>query len=344
MKIASQRTILVVDDDPDSVRVVSHALKWAGYEVCAAANATETHQFLADGIVPDLVLLDVNLPGVDGISLLKELRSRYRYVAVIFISGDSAIESVTRGLDSGADDYVTKPFDPRELLARVRSQLRIRDLTDQLRDANEKLKELVDTDDLTGLYNMRSLYQKLDSELSRARRFGRAVCVVMMDIDRFKSVNDSHDHLFGSYVLAEVGTIIRQSIRHIDLAARYGGDEFLIVLTETSAEGARIFCERLREAIEKRTFAHGLDKIRLTASLGFAITSQKSEDDSNPRNLVRAADTALYEAKRSGRNCVRQKSLDQEPVIDFAERKALRGQSPTESPAVPSRRRKRAKS
>src|SRR5690606_31562220 len=129
-------------------------------------------------------------------------------------------------------DYIPKPFVPLEFLARVRTQLRIKDLHDQLRLMNEKLKELVDTDDLTGLFNMRSLYQKLDVELARARRYQRQVGVVMMDMDYFKSVNDGHDHLFGSYVLSQVGAIIRKTIRTTDIAARYGGDEFLIVLTE----------------------------------------------------------------------------------------------------------------
>ncbi|MFN7729226.1 MAG: GGDEF domain-containing protein [Bdellovibrio sp.] len=182
--------------------------------------------------------------------------------------------------------------------------MRIKDLNDQLREANEKLKELVDIDDLTGLFNMRSVYQRLDFELERARRFNRQVAVVMMDMDFFKSVNDGHDHLFGSFVLTEVGAIVRKNIRNIDIGARYGGDEFLIVLTELSKEGAQIFCERLRKAIATKHFKNGPDEIHLTASLGFAITAI-GDIGTDARSLVRLADNALYEAKRAGKNCVR---------------------------------------
>lgn len=300
---AKERRLLVVDDDPDSLEIISEALSWEGYQVKTAASGPEALELLQDWR-PDLVLLDVNMPGVSGVQTLKDLRQREKYVSVMFISGNSSTEAVISGLDSGADDYIPKPFDPLELLARVRTQLRIKDLNDQLRVANEKLKELVDTDDLTGLFNMRSVYQRLESEMERARRFGRQVCVVMMDMDHFKSVNDGHDHLFGSFVLSEVGAIVKQCIRSIDLGARYGGDEFLIVLTETNAEGAMHFCERLRKEITGKLFKSGKDEMKLTCSIGFAITAP-GDNITDARGLVRTADHALYEAKRSGRNCIR---------------------------------------
>jgi two-component system, cell cycle response regulator len=187
-------------------------------------------------------------------------------------------------------------------LARIRTHFRIRDLTQQLIYVNERLKELVDTDDLTGLFNMRSLYQKLEFEIERGKRFQRDVCVVMMDMDRFKTVNDGHDHLFGSYVISQVGKIIKQCTRNIDIPARYGGDEFLMVLTEVNYEGAMLFCERLRKYIEKNLFKSGTDSIELTASLGFAIT--RPGETISARELVRRADHALYHAKRTGRNRV----------------------------------------
>jgi diguanylate cyclase (GGDEF)-like protein len=265
-----------------------------------------------------LILLDVNMPGMNGLDALKDLRHKEnKYVSVMFISGNTSTEAVIAGLDAGADDYIPKPFDPLELLARVRTQLRIKDLNDQLLRVNERLKELVDTDDLTGLFNMRSVYQRLESELERGRRFGRQVCVVMMDMDYFKSVNDGHDHLFGSFVLSEVGGVIRGNIRTIDLGARYGGDEFLMILTETNAEGAMKFCERLRRAIGTKLFKHGKDEIRLTCSIGFAITPP-GDSQTDARGLVRTADHALYEAKRAGRNCVRsieiQKIQEGDPI------------------------------
>lgn len=296
--------ILVVDDDPDSIDIVAEALRWEGYEVQGIDSGDKAVEFIKEW-EPHVVLLDNNMPGLNGIATLRKIRQEIEhYVAVIFLTGNSSTEDVINGLDAGADDYVIKPFDPLELLARVRAQLRIKELTDQLRAANEKLQELVDIDDLTGLFNMRSIFQRLDYELDKGRRYKRSVCVIMMDMDNFKGVNDGHDHLFGSFVLSEVGQIIKQNIRSVDLAARYGGDEFLIVLTEINNEGAHKFCQRLKNSIEKKTFSTGKDSIKLTASLGYAITAA-GQGDITPKELVRKADRALYGAKESGRNCIK---------------------------------------
>ena len=302
MQTAPIRRILVVDDDPDSLDIIAEALNWEGYEVRKASSG-ESCLLEMDSWQPDVVVLDVNMPHLSGIETLRKLKYKDPFVSVMFISGDTTTDDVIAGLDAGADDYIPKPFDPLELLARVRTQLRIKDLSDQLRVANEKLKELVETDDLTGLFNMRSLYQKLEHELLRARRTKGQTCVIMMDMDRFKSVNDGHDHLFGSFVLSEVGKIIRGSLRSSDIGARYGGDEFLMVLTDTTKEGAQWFCERLRKTIESHLFSNGEDQIRLTSSLGFALTSP-GDPNTDARSLVRTADVALYESKRSGRNRV----------------------------------------
>jgi two-component system cell cycle response regulator len=297
-----QRLIMAVDDDADSLRIVQHALEHEGYKVITCLSGGEALKKL-EGITPDLVLLDVNMPQISGLDTLKKLRFRKEYVAVIFISGNSGVHDVVTGLDLGADDYIRKPFNIYEVLARVRSQLRMKDIQDALKEANKKLKDLVDIDDLTGLYNMRSLYQRLDHEISRARRTGQLVGVVMMDMDNFKTVNDSHDHLFGSFVLSEVGKIIKQTIRTTDFAARYGGDEFLVVLVDSTEEGAKVFAERLRESILKYVFESGTDRIKLTSSLGLGLAHPKAKIDA--RALVRAADHSLYAAKESGKNCVK---------------------------------------
>lgn len=294
--------ILVVDDDPDSQKILATALDWDGYQVMTASSGAQALQLIEEWL-PDLLLLDVHMPGVSGLETLRAIRARELSVPVLLISGESDSQIVVQGLDLGAEDYIAKPFDPMVMLARVRTQLRIKGLHDQLRDTNEKLKELVDTDDLTGLLNMRSLYQRLELEFARGRRFHRSVCVVMMDMDYFKSVNDGHDHLFGSFVLSEVGKIIKNTIRNVDIAARYGGDEFLIVLTEVDIPGARAFCERLRKNISKFVFKNGEDNITLTTSIGFAIKSPE-DDKTDARELVRAADHALYAAKEAGRNRV----------------------------------------
>lgn len=315
MSVQQIRRILVVDDDVDSVEIIAEALNWEGYEVRKCLSGQEALEIMR-AWSPDLIVLDVNMPGISGVETLKTIKKQDPFVAVMFISGATSTDDVITGLDAGADDYIPKPFDPLELLARVRTQLRIRDLNEQLRVANESLKELVEMDDLTGLFNMRSLYQKLDQELHRARRFQRQVCVVMLDMDKFKSVNDGHDHLFGSFVLSEVGKIIRGILRAVDIGARYGGDEFLIVLTETTKEGAQRFCERLRDIIQNYVFSNGEDQIRLTASLGFAITPV-GEWDTDARSLVRTADVALYESKRAGRNRVCFREI---PALDVADK------------------------
>lgn len=295
-----ERLILVVDDDVDNLKLISAALRHEGYKT-EEAESGEAALATLQTIRPDLILLDINMPGISGLETLRQLRRREDYVSVIFVTARSDADDIILGLDSGADDYVCKPYDPYVLLARVRAQLRIKDLNDRLAAANRALQEMVDIDDLTGLFNMRSMYERLDKEIYRARRYGRGVCAVMMDMDNFKSVNDLNDHLFGSYVLGEVGRMIAETIRQVDFAARYGGDEFLIVLTETNEEGARAFAERIRKKIEGRLFAKDGAEMRLTASLGISCTFG-TEESIDGRTLVRQADNALYEAKRSGKN------------------------------------------
>lgn len=295
----SQR-ILVIGTDPGSRETLLEPLRWEMWDAQGVSSVEEAEK-LFDHWRPQIVLVD-SRPNEEGTQWVTALRSRLPHASVLYISDDPGTESIIAGLDQGADDYIIKPFVPLELLARIRTHLRIRDLHEQLVYANEKLKQMVDIDDLTGLFNMRSLYQRLEFEIERARRFGRAVCVVMMDMDNFKSVNDGHDHLFGSYVLSEVGKIIKANTRNIDIPARYGGDEFLVILSETPEEGARFFCERLRKAIEKNFFTNGEDSIQLTLSLGYAI--MEPGEVLAPKELVRRADHALYEAKRNGRNRV----------------------------------------
>lgn len=313
-KQSKSRRILVIDNDSDSLEILLEPLRWEGYDARGVTTEAEAHR-LVESWVPHVVILDWMTPSMAGLRILRAVRERLAHVSCVFVSENSSTDAIIEALDSGADDYIVKPFVPLELLARIRSQLRIRDLHEQLLFANEKLKELVDTDDLTGLYNMRSLYQRLDFEMERGRRFQRDVCVVMMDMDYFKTVNDGHDHLFGSYVLSEVGKIIRANTRNIDIPARYGGDEFLVVLTETNHEGAIHFCERLRENIQRTTFRNGDDSIKLTASLGFAITIPG--ENISAKELVRRADHALYDAKRGGRNQVCFYTPDKAPVLEI---------------------------
>ena len=313
-KKSKSRRILVVDGDPESLEIAMVPLRWEGYDIRGVCSGSEALQTLEQWI-PHIVILDWQVQGMSGLKILKQVREKFSHVSCIFISAESSIESIIEGLDAGADDYIVKPFVPLEMLARVRTQLRLRDLHEQLVFANEKLKELVDIDDLTGLFNMRSFYQKLEFEMERAKRFGREVAVVMMDMDYFKTVNDGHDHLFGSFVLSEVGKIVKANTRNIDIPARYGGDEFVMVLSETNHDGVRHFCERLRSSIEKTTFVSGDDSIQLTTSLGFSVFNPN--EAISPRELVRQADHALYDAKKMGRNQIRAYQPENAQVIEI---------------------------
>tara|TARA_B100000749_G_scaffold280771_1_gene278597 strand:+ start:85958 stop:86950 length:993 start_codon:yes stop_codon:yes gene_type:complete len=305
------RRVLVVDDDELSQQILSKTLEMDGYQVQVASDGNEALTVI-NNWYPHLILLDINMPGLDGMQTLKNLRQKTNYVSTIFISANSNPEDIIKGLDAGADDYITKPFDPLVMLSRVRTQLRIKDIRDDLRRVNGRLQELVEIDDLTGLFNMRSLYSKLQNEVERSARYGRSLCVLMMDMDHFKNVNDDHDHLFGSFVLSEVGKIIRENIRKVDFAARYGGDEFLIVLAECTPEGAEKFAQRLGDYISKHEFKNENHSIHLTTSIGYAVTDSE-HPYVNGKELVRVADKALYTAKEDGRNCIRSVDLGLNP-------------------------------
>jgi two-component system cell cycle response regulator len=297
---SGHRRILVIDQDEQSLGILLEPLRWEGYD-SKSDTSLKSALKVARTWQPHIVIMDTPINN-EALKALEIFKRKLPHTSILLISDDSKTESIIAGLDSGADDYIIKPFVPLELLARIRTQLRIRDLSQQLILVNERLKELVDTDDLTGLFNMRSLYQKLEFEIERGKRFHRGVCVIMMDMDCFKSVNDGHDHLFGSYVISEVGKIIKECTRNVDIPARYGGDEFLMVITEVNYEGALHFCERLRKTIENTVFRNGNDSIKLTASIGFAIT--KPGESVSAKEIVRRADNALYHAKRTGRNRV----------------------------------------
>lgn len=312
--MAVDQKILVIDDDPDNHKFLKRILEHEGYRVHVANSGQlglqELHEFR-----PDLVVLDINMPGMNGFQTLKLLKQKEEYVAVMFLTGSTHTEDIIRGLDSGALDYICKPFNPHELAARIRCQLRVKRLHDDLRDANKKLQGLVDRDDLTGLYNMRTIYDRINNEIERARRYGHSLALIMMDMDNFKFVNDGHNHLFGSFVLSEVGKVIEQNIRTNDFAARYGGDEFLICLTRTTNDGAVQFTERLRKAVEDHVFQQDDDKKDLTASFGVAvIDSGKALVDA--RTVTRIADSKLYEAKDTGRNRVESEIIYSDADVD----------------------------
>jgi diguanylate cyclase (GGDEF)-like protein len=303
--------ILVVDDVPANVRLITVFLESAGYEVLSAASGEQALRRLREQR-PDLILLDVMMPGLDGFETCRRAKSdpATRHVPVILVTSLNAIEDKIRGQESGADDFVSKPLDRAELLLRVKSLLRIRSLHRELEERIVELEEtrnrlarLARTDDLTSLYNRRFFEEAIARELCRAQRYRREFSIVMLDIDRFKQFNDAHGHQTGDVLLQQLASLFTRQIRGNDLAVRYGGDEFALILPETSKPRAGIVADRLRKRIAEHGFLDGEARPigQVTVSMGIATYP---EDSSEGQPLVEAADRRLYLAKRCGRDQV----------------------------------------
>lgn len=252
----------------------------------------------------DIVLCDLEMPRMDGFKFLGMLKGRQEVAdtPVIILTGNDDREMKIRGLEQGACDFITKPFDPEELVARMRVHLKIKHLQDDLKRSNELLLELSNTDHLTGLFNRRFLMECLDKEVQRARRKDGQVALLLLDIDHFKRVNDTHGHLQGDVVLQKVALHIQKELRSYDIAARYGGEEFVAVLPDTSLKEAFNVADRIRLSVQGMHFAGSLSNERVTVSLGVALFPALGIDDTD--GLLRTADEALYLAKERGRNRV----------------------------------------
>lgn len=252
----------------------------------------------------DLILCDLEMPRIDGFKFLSMIKSRSELqdVPVLILTGMNDRELKIKGLELGASDYITKPFDPEELVARVKVHLKLKKLQDDLRHSNELLLELSNTDHLTGLFNRRYMMDALDKELQRTIRKGGNLSLIMMDIDHFKRVNDTYGHIQGDVVLQKVASQMQKELRNYDCAARYGGEEFISILPESSLKEAIFVANRIRESVEDLKFNGSISTLRITASLGIACfpVAGVSTIDS----FIKLADDALYRAKSNGRNRV----------------------------------------
>jgi diguanylate cyclase (GGDEF)-like protein len=239
------------------------------------------------------------MPGMDGVEICQRVRSSNRepYVYILLLTARTEAQDLIEGMEAGADDYLTKPFNAQELRVRLRAGTRILNLQEELVRTREALRLQATHDGLTGLYNRTTIMDKLDDELSRSQRSGLPVSVVMLDIDRFKQINDTRGHLVGDAVLREAAQRLKTAARRYDAVGRYGGEEFLVVLPGCDAVAAEAQAERLREAIGGTPFNCTGQSIPLTVSLGVACTLHCA-----PEVLLREADDALYEAKGGGRN------------------------------------------
>jgi diguanylate cyclase (GGDEF)-like protein len=306
--------VLVADDSLVMRRLLESTLESWSYDVISAKDGDEAWAVLSAGDPPRIAILDWMMPGLSGLDVCRMVRERAGpdYTYIILLTSKSQREDIVEGLRSGADDYVVKPFDRHELEVRLRVGRRIIDLQTQLLEAQAALKEQATRDALTRVWNRASILEILGREADRAKREMRPLGVVMMDIDHFKAVNDTHGHLAGDEALKETAFRVSGAMRSYDSFGRYGGEEFLFVVPGCDEKNLLAYSERLRGVIESVPYRLvGLD-VPLTASFG--ATALLPGEQATPDQLIRAADMALYEAKRSGRNCVRYQKLEPVPA------------------------------
>lgn len=294
--------VVIADDDRVTREYVAGLLRGHGYEVSAVDNGQKVLERCRAGGVA-LVLLDVVMEGMSGVDVCRMLKSSTAgtFLPIILLTARTDTDSRVEGLRIGADDYICKPFDERELLARVGNMLRIKQMHDDVATARERLERLAVRDELTGLYNYRYLQSRLTEEFKRAERYREPLSCAMLDIDHFKSFNDRYGHDVGDRVLQTVAHRLVEAVREVDVLARYGGEEFLLVLPSTHLAGALTVADRVWRTIGQRPFEIGEGRAEpITVSIGVALYPSRGVTSRDA--LLKAADRALYRAKDDGRN------------------------------------------
>ncbi len=291
-------TVMIADDSPVIRAVVRAGLEAEGYEVLETGDGTAALE-QCQRRPPDAILLDIIMPGLDGYEVLAQLKANpeLSHIPVVFLTGRTSMDDVVAGLRAGAHDYLRKPFEPEELLARVGSAIHVKQLQDQLRERNAALDRVSRTDALTGLFNRRHLDEELAIRCGYARRYQEPLSVLLLDIDHFKVVNDTHGHPAGDVVLSEFAHRLANKLRMGDTAGRWGGEEFLVILPHTDLSGAIEVAERIRAAAAAAPFIAGTTQITVTVSGGCC-----SGQGESPEELLHSVDLALYQAKDAGRN------------------------------------------
>jgi diguanylate cyclase (GGDEF)-like protein len=302
--------VLVVEDNPIARKYLARKLQNAGYEVVSATNGKEALEMFDQRFFP-IVLTDWMMPEMNGLELCKAIRNRDNegYVFIVLLTARDSKEDIITGLDAGADDYLVKPGNHAELIARLNSGKRILDLEKNLKNANEEIKRLSITDPLTGCFNRGYMAKKLEQEFKRGVRYGHPLSLIFCDIDHFKQVNDTYGHQAGDEILKEFARCLMDNIRiDLDWLTRYGGEEFLIVLPETPPDGAYRVAGRIREIVEQKEIKWQDTIIPITASFGVTgIDKSFNGEGLTPESMIRTVDNALYRSKHEGRNRVTMK-------------------------------------
>lgn len=300
--------LLIVDDNPRNLQVLGTILKREGYELIVAVDGKQA----LNAVIrtrPDLILMDVMMPVMDGFEACRRLKSdsAYRDIPLIFLSARGETDDLLRGFEVGAVDYVTKPFNRGELLARVRTHVELRrsrmaleTAYAELSAAHRELERAARTDPLTGLFNRREMMERIAGEIGRFHRKGTPFSVALTDIDDFKLFNDRYGHACGDRVLIAVADRMRDRVRRQDVVGRWGGEEFLVLLTDTEQEGAVAAGEKLRRAVRSATVSWGNETLSVRLTVGVSEFRNGMDADS----CLREADERLYWGKAAGKNRV----------------------------------------
>jgi len=296
--------ILIADDSIVSRHLLEATLRSWGYDVVAVCDGLEAQEILQQPDAPRLAILDWMMPGLTGPEVCAGIRKRASepYTYILLLTSRSLKEDLIEGMESGADDYVTKPFDRNELQVRLRAGKRLVDMQAELLAAREALREQATRDSLTRIWNRNSILELLGRELARGARENNPLGVAIVDLDRFKSVNDNHGHLAGDAVLREAARRIQSGMRQYDAIGRYGGEEFLILLPGCDEVNSLNQAERLRKQLAQSEMR--LNELSLPITASFGVTCARCAAVAHPENLIRRADEALYLAKKMGRNRV----------------------------------------
>jgi two-component system cell cycle response regulator len=297
------KTILIIDDSRLIREMLKDILEPAGYRLVEAENGKEA---IAQGRRhrPDLIIIDIVMPHMDGIDATRILSrtTETAGIPIIILTSRTSTADIKAGLEAGAVDYITKPFDGVELLGRVNSAVKIKEFADQIKSLKLRFKEIMSTDDLTGLRNAAYFWDYLDRTAKKMTKKGGQLSLVIVDLDNFKTVNDSYGHMYGDEVLREAAQILKGAIGNEGLAARYGGEEFVAVLPNTDEDWAFTVAERMRYALGEREFSRDGKTFFLSASCGVATMAiGPHHEPSEPILLFEQADRALYEAKTRGK-------------------------------------------